>query len=100
MRNEDECGGMNGARSAQISSYVRLALSIAAARPRFAVGYAVVIIVIALAAFAPVGAPYDPIEADPTNFLQPPGRDHWLGTDAVGMDILSRILYAPRIDLT
>jgi len=91
---------MNGARGAQISSYVRLALSIAAARPRFAVGYAVVIIVIALAAFAPVVAPYDPIEADPTNFLQPPGRDHWLGTDAVGMDILSRILYAPRIDLT
>ena len=91
---------MNGRGPASKTSYLRLALSIAAARPRFAVGYAIIAIVVLLAVFAPWLAPYDPVEADPVNFLQPPGPAHWFGTDAVGMDILSRTLYAPRIDLT
>ncbi|WP_159097886.1 ABC transporter permease [Aminobacter sp. MSH1] len=48
---------------------------------------------------APILAPYDPVAANATSFLQPPNAMHWLGTDAVGMDILSRVLYAPRIDV-
>lgn len=77
-----------------------LALRIAAARPRFALGYLIVAVVVFSAVFAPLLAPYDPEYADPTRFLEPPSRDFFLGTDAVGMDVFSRVLYAPRIDLT
>lgn len=81
-------------------SAMRLAGRIALARPRYAVGYAIVSVVVVLAVLAPWIAPYNPVQADAANFLQPPSLRHWLGTDAVGMDIFSRIIYAPRIDLT
>jgi peptide/nickel transport system permease protein len=44
-------------------------------------------------------APYNPYEPDVTNQLAPPGSAHWLGTDAVGRDTLSRILYGTRTSL-
>nr|WP_164772303.1 ABC transporter permease [Mesorhizobium sp. M2C.T.Ca.TU.002.02.1.1] len=53
-----------------------------------------------LAILAPVIAPYSPTEADSVSFLQPPSAAHLFGTDNVGMDIFSRSIYAPRIDLT
>ncbi len=81
-------------------SRLRLALRIALARPRYALGYAIVSLVVLLAVFAPWIAPFDPVEANSSQFLQPPDASHWLGTDAVGMDIFSRLVYAPRIDLT
>jgi peptide/nickel transport system permease protein len=77
-----------------------LCARIAVIRPRFAVGYLIVAIVAILAILAPLIAPYSPTEADSTNFLQPPGGSHLFGTDTVGMDIFSRAIYAPRIDLT
>jgi len=70
------------------------------ARPSFSVGYGIVALVVLMAIFAPLIAPFDPIKANPSNFLQPPSWRHWMGTDATGMDILSRVIYAPRIDLT
>jgi peptide/nickel transport system permease protein len=69
------------------------------ARPSFALGYVIVLIVVLCAVLAPLIAPFDPIKADPLNFLKPPNWTHLMGTDATGMDILSRIIYAPRIDL-
>lgn len=69
-------------------------------RPRFALGYAIVLVVTLAAIFAPWITPYSPVEADSMNFLQPPSWLHPFGTDAVGMDIFSRAIYAPRIDLT
>lgn len=81
-------------------STLRLAARIARARPRYAVGYAIVLMAVCLAVLAPWIAPYNPVQADAANFLQPPSLHHLLGTDAVGMDIFSRVLYAPRIDLT
>lgn len=79
---------------------LNLAWRIGLARPRFALGYAIVIFVTTLAVLAPWIAPYSPITADPSRFLEPPSWQHPLGTDAVGMDIFSRIIYAPRVDLT
>ncbi|WP_445504273.1 ABC transporter permease [Microvirga sp. G4-2] len=79
---------------------IRTLAQIARVRPRFAVGYIIVVVVTIAAIFAPLIAPYSPIEADPTQFLQPPSWSHLFGTDAVGMDIFSRAIYAPRIDLT
>lgn len=80
--------------------YLNLAWRIASARPRFAVGYLIVVVVLMLTLLAPWLAPYSPITADPSRFLEPPSWDHLLGTDAVGMDIFSRTIYAPRVDLT
>jgi peptide/nickel transport system permease protein len=52
-----------------------------------------------LAAAAPALAPYEPLEQDIAGRLGPPTAGHWLGTDALGRDILSRILYGARISI-
>src|SRR5215510_7544841 len=80
--------------------YLDLAWRIALARPRFALGYFIVAAVTTVALLGPWIAPFSPITADPTRFLEPPSWAHWFGTDAVGMDIFSRTIYAPRVDLT
>ena len=79
---------------------VRFLWRIARVRPRFVIGYAIVLVAMLAGLLAPVIAPYSPIEADPSQFLEPPSWRHLFGTDAVGMDIFSRTIYAPRIDLT
>jgi len=89
-------GGAPRARSGPVGFF----FAVLRARPMFAVGYAIVLLMILAALLAPWLAPYNPVTAAPDDYLQPPGALHWLGTDATGMDILSRILYAPRVDLT
>lgn len=79
---------------------LRFLLAFLRARPLFATGYVIVLIVLILAIFAPLIAPYPPQTANPEDFLQPPSWRHLLGTDATGMDVFSRVVYAPRIDLT
>ena len=74
-------------------------LAVLRARPQYALGYGIVLLVILLTVFAPLIAPFEPEQADPVNFLHPPGWPHIMGTDATGMDIFSRVIYAPRIDL-
>ena len=56
-------------------------------------------VVALMAIAAPLIAPWDPIQIDPLAIRQPPGGDHLLGTDANGMDVFSRLLYAARGDL-
>ncbi|RIK44013.1 MAG: peptide ABC transporter permease [Chloroflexi bacterium] len=51
------------------------------------------------AVFAPVIAPHDPNTLNTADKLQGPSRTYWLGTDDVGRDILSRVLYGGRISL-
>jgi len=58
-----------------------------------AIGWAVV------AATAPLLAPYPPLAQNIGNTLAPPSPAHWLGTDVVGRDMLSRILYGARISM-
>jgi peptide/nickel transport system permease protein len=48
---------------------------------------------------APLIAPYDPLEQDLRATLQSPSGEHWFGTDDLGRDVLSRILFAGRISL-
>ncbi len=62
-------------------------------------GLAVVLIVVFLAAFAPYIAPYDPTEIHFDAVTAPPSSSYLLGTDDMGRDILSRIIYGSRIDL-
>ena len=64
----------------------------------------VILLLILMAIFAPWIAPYDPT-AQPTGadvgqyYFQPPSREHLLGTDDLGRDVLSRIIYGSRISL-
>ena len=58
-----------------------------------------IVLAISCALFAPVIAPYDPIEKDFENILAPPSSQYWLGTDNVGRDNLSRIVYGARISV-
>ena len=53
-----------------------------------------------MAIFAGQIAPYDPIEQDWTSIQQPPSRQHVLGTDELGRDLLSRIIFGARISMT
>ena len=63
-------------------------------------GFLVVTLVLAAAAAAPVLSPQDPIEGDFASGLKPPGSPgHLLGTDQLGRDLLSRVLYGARIAL-
>ena len=56
-----------------------------------------ILIFLALAIFQKQIAPYDPNEQNLQNFLQPPSSEHLLGTDALGRDLFSRIIYGTRI---
>jgi peptide/nickel transport system permease protein len=69
-------------------------------RPNFALGYLIVAAAVLAGTFAPWIAPYSPVEPDFAAFLQPPSMAHPFGTDSAGLDILSRVIYAPRIDIT
>lgn len=67
---------------------------------KLAAASAVVIILIALAAiFAPVVAPYDPTAQDLSNRLQGMSLEHIFGTDQLGRDVFSRMIYGARISL-
>ncbi len=55
-------------------------------------------IITILAILAPLIAPYNPTQVS-TSFSKPPSLKHWLGTDQIGRDMLSRLLYATRISL-
>lgn len=63
------------------------------------VGTAIVAVYVLVAVLAPVIAPYDPLEQDVVNSLAAPSSVHWLGTDELGRDVLSRLIFASRIDL-
>lgn len=67
--------------------------------PLAMVGLAIIVVLLVVAAFAPWLAPYSPIEGMLTNRLQPPSAAHWMGTDELGRDILSRVIHGARITL-
>ena len=65
-------------------------------RPLGAIGAAVVLLNIVVAVLANVISPYDPLATDYGAMLAAPSRGHWLGTDAFGRDVLTRIIYGSR----
>ena len=67
--------------------------------PAFVAGVIIVGTILTLAILAPLIAPYDPNKQDLQNILADPSSKHWLGTDQLGRDVWSRMLYAARIDL-
>ncbi|HQL90319.1 MAG TPA: ABC transporter permease [Syntrophales bacterium] len=62
-------------------------------------GSAVVVLLFALSILAPWISPYDPAAIDLKNILQPPSAQHWFGTDQLGRDVLSRMIWGAQISL-
>lgn len=63
------------------------------------IGLLIILILIITAIFAPLIATHSTTEIDIINRYQPPSVEHWLGTDALGRDIFSRIVYGTRISI-
>ncbi len=71
-----------------------------AARARLApFGAAVLLVAVAAALLAPLVAPHDPLKQDLNRALARPDRAHLLGTDNVGRDVLSRVIWGTRVSL-
>ncbi|MDI7247670.1 MAG: ABC transporter permease [Bacillota bacterium] len=69
-------------------------------RNRSAVAGGILVFVLAIIAVAaPLVAPYDPLAPSLEDRLSPPSAAHWLGTDDLGRDILSRIIFGARVSL-
>ncbi len=67
--------------------------------PLTVLGLALTVFLVLVAIFAPLIAPYDPIKQDLKNRLQPPSWEHPFGTDQLGRDIFSRVVWGSRISL-
>src|SRR5882672_2859565 len=63
------------------------------------VGGAIVLVLALMAVAAPLVSPHDPHKPDVKRILESPSTRHWLGTDQVGRDVLSRMLYGARVSL-
>src|SRR5262245_56335392 len=68
--------------------------------PLTVAGLVIVSVFVLAAILAPIVAPYDPNKQQLSLRLKPPTVEHWLGTDQLGRDMLSRILWGARISLT
>jgi len=69
-------------------------------QPMATLGGALLIAFIVMALFAPWLAPHDPAQLDLNARLLSPSAHHWFGTDELGRDVLSRIIYGARVSLT
>jgi len=67
-------------------------------RPKILIGVAILLVMVAISVLAPLLAPYDPT-ASSVMFLSPPSPENWLGTDELGRDILSRMVYGGQSSL-
>ena len=64
------------------------------------IGLGILLVIVLIAVFAPWISPYDPYVQDLNNVLQAPGNGHLFGTDELGRDIFSRLVWGARITLT
>lgn len=65
----------------------------------FVAGIVILGVIIGMCTFAPLLTPYSPTQQDLTHVLQPPSAQHLLGTDQLGIDVWSQLLYGGRTDL-
>ena len=68
-------------------------------RPIILAGLVLVLVMVMLAVASPLFATHDPIRLNPTERLKPPSAEHWFGTDHLGRDVYSRVIYGARISL-
>jgi peptide/nickel transport system permease protein len=68
-------------------------------RPSAAIALAIIVAFIGVALFAPWISPYDPVATDFAAVRKAPSAAHWLGTDEIGRDVLSRVIFGSRASL-
>jgi peptide/nickel transport system permease protein len=68
-------------------------------RPSAAIALAVIVAFVGIAIFAPWISPYDPVATDFAAVRKAPSAAHWLGTDEIGRDVLSRVIFGSRASL-
>lgn len=78
-------------RDLRIKAFIKNKLSV--------IGLTIVLILIVIAVVAPLITKFDPYEVDVVNRLSKPSAEHWFGTDALGRDVYSRVIYGTRISL-
>jgi peptide/nickel transport system permease protein len=78
---------------------VQRALRRVAKRPGAMIGLGLIAIFVLLAVLAPLVAPYDPIASSWSLVRKPPSMAHWFGTDDLGRDVLTRVIYGARASL-
>ena len=83
----------------RLPRWLRGMLRFARQRPLGAAGAVIIVLMLLSAVAAPLIAPYHPLETDFLAQFSPPTTTHWLGTDAFGRDLLSRLLYGARTAL-
>jgi peptide/nickel transport system permease protein len=86
-------------RNFLMSEDVRFTLVLFKRNPLNIIGVAILLLLIFTAAFAPMLSPYDPIAQNLEERLAPPNRKHIMGTDQLGRDIMSRVIWGSRISL-
>jgi peptide/nickel transport system permease protein len=79
--------------------WLRVCVDFCLQRPLGAVGALIILVMVVLAVLAEVLAPYDPLAVEFAAMLGAPSTSHWLGTDAFGRDVLSRLIYGSRTAL-
>jgi peptide/nickel transport system permease protein len=84
------------AGSVTLPPWVRGVIRFCRQRPLGAIGGVLIIIMALTALLADVIAPYDPLMTNYTATLRPPSLKYWMGTDAYGRDVLSRVIYGSR----
>jgi peptide/nickel transport system permease protein len=86
-------------KSAELTTFKKLA-RLAQRRPTFVLGVLLVLIYAMVAVVAPMLTPYGPTKTNPRDTYQAPSSTHPFGTDKFGRDILTRVVYATRLDLS
>jgi peptide/nickel transport system permease protein len=89
-------GSRRWARLGRSLGFIRAIL----ARPMGGVALGCVSLILLVACFAPFIAPYDPLDIDIFSRLQPPSFHHWMGTDQLGRDVFSRVIFGTRTAMT
>jgi len=79
--------------------WLQAAINFTRRRPLGTIGAIIIVVMAIVGLGAPWVAPFDPLTTDYGAMIAPPSLAHWLGTDAYGRDVLSRILYGSRTAL-
>jgi peptide/nickel transport system permease protein len=95
MHNGDNADNVDSGSTRKANSGLRLLKR----SPTAVIGLFIVTTVLLCGIFAPWISPYDPIKTDLYSRLKPPSKDHWFGTDKLGRDVLSRVIWGARVSL-
>ena len=99
MQNAELEAVVRAPQAQRLPRWLRGMLRFARQRPLGAAGAVIIVLMLLSAVAAPLIAPYHPLETDFLAQFSPPTTTHWLGTDAFGRDLLSRLLYGARTAL-